>query len=47
MDIDDICITFLKSNNKFDDKIDFFKTNFNKIFDYVRSTVITRTTLIG
>jgi hypothetical protein len=32
MDFDDICITFKKSNNKFDDQIDFFKTNFNKIF---------------
>jgi hypothetical protein len=32
MDIDDICITFKKSNNKFDDQIEFFKKHYNKIF---------------
>jgi hypothetical protein len=32
MDIDNICIALQKSNNKFEDQIDFFKTNYNKIF---------------
>jgi hypothetical protein len=32
MDIDDICITLKKSNNKFDDQIEFFKKKYNQIF---------------
>jgi hypothetical protein len=32
MDIDNICIVLQKSNNKFEDQIEFFKTNYNKIF---------------
>jgi len=32
MDIDDICITFKKSNNKFDHQTEFFKTNYNIIY---------------
>ena len=32
MDIDNICIALQKSNNKFEDQIEFFKTNYNKIF---------------
>jgi hypothetical protein len=32
MDIDNICIASQKSNNKFEDQIEFFKTNYNKIF---------------
>ena len=32
MDIDNIWIALQKSNNKFEDQIDFFKTNYNKIF---------------
>ena len=32
MDIDDICIALQKSNNKFEDQIEFFKTNYHKIF---------------
>ncbi len=32
MDIDNIWIALQKSNNKFEDQIEFFKTNYNKIF---------------
>jgi hypothetical protein len=32
MDIDNICIALQKSNTKFEDQIEFFKTNCNKIF---------------
>ena len=32
MDIDDICITLKKSNNKFDDQMDSFEKNYNKVF---------------
>ena len=32
MDIDNICIALQKSNNKFEDQIEYFKTNYNKIF---------------
>jgi hypothetical protein len=31
MDIDDICITLKKSNNKFDDHVEFFEKNYNKV----------------
>jgi hypothetical protein len=32
MDIDKLYIALQKSNNKFEDQIDFFKTNYDKIF---------------
>jgi hypothetical protein len=32
MDIDNICIALQRCNNKFEDQIEFFKTNYNKIF---------------
>ena len=32
MDIDDIFITLQKSNTKFDDQIEFFEKNYNKVF---------------
>ena len=32
MDIDNICIVLQNSNNKYEDQIEFFKTNYNKIF---------------
>jgi hypothetical protein len=32
MDFDDICITFKKSNHKFDDQMEFFEKNYNKVF---------------
>jgi hypothetical protein len=32
MDIDNICIALQKSINKFEDQIEFFKTNYNKMF---------------
>jgi hypothetical protein len=32
MDIDDICITLQKSNTKFDDQMEFFEKNYNKVF---------------
>jgi hypothetical protein len=32
MDIDNIWIALQKSNNKFEDQIEFFKTNYNKFF---------------
>jgi hypothetical protein len=32
MDIDNICIALQRSNNEFEDQIEFFKTNYNKIF---------------
>jgi hypothetical protein len=32
IDIDDICITLKKSNNKFDDEIEFLKKKYNQIF---------------
>ena len=32
MDIDNICIALQKSNNKFEDQIEFFKTIYDKIF---------------
>ncbi len=31
MDIDNICIALQKSNNKFEDQIEFFETNYSKI----------------
>ena len=32
MDIDNICIALKSSNNKFDDQIELFEKNYNKIF---------------
>ena len=32
MYIDNKCIALQKSNNKFEDQIEFFKTSYNKIF---------------
>jgi len=32
MDIDNICIALQKSNNKFEDQLEFLKTNYDKIF---------------
>ena len=32
MDIDDTCIILKKSNNKFDDQMEFFENNYNKVF---------------
>ncbi len=32
MHIDDICIILKKSNNKFDDQMEFFENNYNKVF---------------
>ncbi len=32
MDIDNICIALQKSNNKFEDQIEFVKTKYNKVF---------------
>jgi hypothetical protein len=32
MDIDNICIALQKSNNKFDDQMEFFENNYNKVF---------------
>jgi hypothetical protein len=32
MDMDNICIALQKSNNKFEDQIEFFKTIYDKIF---------------
>jgi hypothetical protein len=32
MDIDHICIALQKSNNKFEDQIEFFENNYNKVF---------------
>jgi hypothetical protein len=32
MDIDNICIALQKSNNNFEDQIEFLKTNYNKVF---------------
>jgi hypothetical protein len=32
MDIYNVCIALQKSNNTFEDQIEFFKTSYNKIF---------------
>jgi|LakMenE18May11ns_1017448.scaffolds.fasta_scaffold5393165_1 hypothetical protein len=32
MDIDNICIALQKSHNKFEEQIDVFENNYNKIF---------------
>ena len=32
MDIEDICIDLVNDNKKFDDEIQFFKKNYNKIY---------------
>ena len=32
MDIDDICNTVKKSNNKVDDQMEFVEKNYNKVF---------------
>ncbi len=32
LDIEDICIDLSKNNKEFDDEIDFFKKNYNKIY---------------
>ena len=32
LDIEDICIDLVNDNKKFDDEIEFFKKNYNKIY---------------